>query len=59
MRREVDELVSAAPLTVRNNKQGGINGQPVHFAFSDDQTRPQVSVQLATARSPMIITSVY
>lgn len=28
------------------NKQGGINGQPVHFAFHDDQTNPQVSVQL-------------
>ena len=29
------------------NKHGGINGTPVHFAFIDDQTNPQVSVQLA------------
>jgi branched-chain amino acid transport system substrate-binding protein len=28
------------------NKQGGINGQPVRFVFHDDQTNPQVSVQL-------------
>lgn len=28
------------------NKQGGIHGRPVHFAFFDDQTLPQVAVQL-------------
>jgi branched-chain amino acid transport system substrate-binding protein len=28
------------------NKSGGINGRPVHFAVQDDQTNPQVAVQL-------------
>jgi branched-chain amino acid transport system substrate-binding protein len=30
------------------NKGGGINGTPIHFVFSDDQTSPQVAVQLAS-----------
>jgi branched-chain amino acid transport system substrate-binding protein len=30
------------------NSQGGINGQPVHFTFYDDQTNPAVSVQLTS-----------
>jgi branched-chain amino acid transport system substrate-binding protein len=29
------------------NKQGGINGQPVHFDIHDDQSQPAVAVQLA------------
>ncbi|HXF33926.1 MAG TPA: ABC transporter substrate-binding protein, partial [Candidatus Acidoferrales bacterium] len=29
------------------NKQGGIKGRPVRFVFYDDQTNPQLSVQLA------------
>jgi branched-chain amino acid transport system substrate-binding protein len=28
------------------NKQGGINGRPVHFAMYDDESSPQLSVQL-------------
>lgn len=28
------------------NKEGGIKGRPVHFVFKDDQTQPQVAVQL-------------
>jgi branched-chain amino acid transport system substrate-binding protein len=28
------------------NQQGGIKGQPVEFAFQDDQTNPQVAVQI-------------
>lgn len=28
------------------NKAGGINGRPVHFVIQDDQTSPQVAVQL-------------
>jgi branched-chain amino acid transport system substrate-binding protein len=28
------------------NKQGGIKGRPIHFVFYDDQTNPQLSVQL-------------
>ena len=30
------------------NRQGGINGATVHFAVLDDQSSPQVAVQLAT-----------
>src|SRR5579862_6868797 len=29
------------------NKQGGIRGRPIHFIFQDDQSTPQVAVQLA------------
>ena len=29
------------------NESGGIKGRPVHFVFHDDQTSPQVAVQLA------------
>jgi branched-chain amino acid transport system substrate-binding protein len=28
------------------NKQGGINGRPIHFVVQDDQTNPQVAVEL-------------
>src|SRR5579863_7434972 len=28
------------------NKSGGINGRPIHFAVVDDQSSPQVAVQL-------------
>jgi branched-chain amino acid transport system substrate-binding protein len=31
------------------NKAGGINGRPIHFVFADDQSNPQVTVQLANA----------
>jgi len=30
------------------NKQGGINGRPVHFVFTDDQSTPQLGLQLLT-----------
>ena len=30
------------------NKQGGINGRPVHFVYSDDQSTPQLGLQLLT-----------
>lgn len=30
------------------NRSGGIRGVPVHFAFLDDQSSPQVAVQLTT-----------
>jgi len=29
------------------NQQGGINGTPIHYVFNDDQSSPQVAVQLA------------
>jgi branched-chain amino acid transport system substrate-binding protein len=28
------------------NREGGINGRPIHFVLNDDQTNPQVAVQL-------------
>jgi branched-chain amino acid transport system substrate-binding protein len=31
------------------NKAGGVNGRPVHFVIADDQSSPQVDVQLASA----------
>jgi branched-chain amino acid transport system substrate-binding protein len=31
------------------NKAGGIGGRPVHFVVADDQSSPQVDVQLASA----------
>ncbi|HEX2566956.1 MAG TPA: ABC transporter substrate-binding protein [Burkholderiales bacterium] len=40
------------------NKSGGINGQPVEFTFYDDQSSPQVAVQLGSqlkAKNPAVI----
>jgi branched-chain amino acid transport system substrate-binding protein len=40
------------------NADGGINGRPVHFVFSDDQSSPQVAVQIVTqliASNPPVI----
>ena len=40
------------------NKDGGINGQPVHFNELDDQTSPAVAVQLANgviAKHPAVL----
>ncbi len=31
------------------NKQGGVNARPIHFDIADDQSNPQVAVQLANA----------
>ena len=43
------------------NEKGGIRGRPIHFVFQDDQTSPQVGVQLAgqviARRVPLIIGS--
>jgi branched-chain amino acid transport system substrate-binding protein len=35
-------------LEALTNKQGGIRGRPVHFAFLDDGSNPQTTVQLAS-----------
>lgn len=40
------------------NRDGGLHGKPVHFVFHDDQTSPQVAVQLTTellANHPPVI----
>jgi len=42
------------------NESGGIRGRPLEFLFQDDETNPQVDVQLATAmlaKKPAIIGS--
>ena len=43
------------------NQQGGVEGRPVHYAFNDDQSSPQVAVQLANQiaaqRPPVILGS--
>ncbi len=39
-------------------RQGGINGQPVHFQIYDDESQPQVAVQLANtllAQHPLAV----
>ena len=43
---EAESLRTLEPLV---NKNGGINGQPVHFNIQDDQSQPAVAVQLANA----------
>jgi branched-chain amino acid transport system substrate-binding protein len=43
------EAASLRTLEVLINKGGGINGQPVAFTISDDQSQPAVAVQLANA----------
>lgn len=44
-----DEQAALRLLETIVNKGGGINGQPIHFVFYDDQSQPQVAVQLANA----------
>jgi len=44
-KQDVDTLAAVERLV---NKQGGVNGTPIHFTFHDDQTNPQISVQIAT-----------
>ena len=43
------------------NAEGGIRGTPLHFNFQDDQSSPQVAVQLAskirTHKSPIVLGS--
>lgn len=41
------------------NRGGGINGRPIHFVISDDQSSPEISVQLLNAaigaKVPLVI----
>ncbi len=45
------------------NRTGGIHGMPVHFSFADDQSSPQLAVQLAAAtlatNPPVMLGSTY
>jgi len=49
---------SLQALEANVNKGGGIQGRPLHFVFHDDQTSPQVAVQLANgivAQHPAVL----
>ena len=41
-----DEQQALRLLETVINKDGGINGQPIHFVIQDDQSQPQIAVQL-------------
>jgi branched-chain amino acid transport system substrate-binding protein len=41
------QMKALQQLEIVTNNSGGIKGRPVHFNFLDDQTNPQVTVQLA------------
>jgi branched-chain amino acid transport system substrate-binding protein len=43
------EAASLRTLEPLVNKNGGIDGQPIHFNIHDDQSQPAVAVQLANA----------
>jgi branched-chain amino acid transport system substrate-binding protein len=54
-KQEHDALQIAEPAI---NASGGIHGRPVHFIYHDDQTNPQLAVQLSTeiiAKQPPLI----
>ena len=42
-----EEMLGAFEASI--NKAGGIKGRPIHFVYADDQTMPQVAVQIASA----------
>lgn len=44
-----DQRASYTALEALENKKGGIKGRPIRFVFHDDQTNPQVAVQLISA----------
>jgi branched-chain amino acid transport system substrate-binding protein len=44
-----NEQTALAVVEQNVNKTGGVAGRPVHFAIADDQSSPQVDVQLASA----------
>ncbi len=43
------EAATLALLEAYENKLGGINGRPIKFVIVDDQSNPQVAVQLTNA----------
>lgn len=40
------DVLTLGQLEKMVNREGGIRGRPIHFEFLDDQTNPQVTVQL-------------
>ena len=51
--------VSLRLIEARTNKSGGINGRPLKFIINDDQTNPQIAVQLfngyIASKAPIIL----
>ncbi len=51
--------VSLRLIEAMTNRQGGIKGRPLKFVISDDQTNPQIAVQLfngfITSKAPIVI----
>jgi branched-chain amino acid transport system substrate-binding protein len=43
------EAATLGALQDRVNRTGGIGGRPIHFAIQDDQSSPQIAVQLTNA----------
>jgi branched-chain amino acid transport system substrate-binding protein len=43
------EAKSLEAIELLTNESGGINGRPVHFVVADDQSSPQLAVQLTNA----------
>jgi branched-chain amino acid transport system substrate-binding protein len=58
-----DEQTALRLLETVVNKDGGIRGRPIHFVIQDDQSQPQIAVQLANATMaknvPVIIGPTY
>jgi branched-chain amino acid transport system substrate-binding protein len=53
-----DEAVALGLEEKAINAAGGINGQPVRFAIQDDQTNPQIALQLTTQilqKHPLVV----
>jgi branched-chain amino acid transport system substrate-binding protein len=58
-----DQQASLETIEALVNKQGGINGRPIHFVIEDDQSQPAIAVQVAntiTAKGvPLILGPTY
>jgi branched-chain amino acid transport system substrate-binding protein len=52
------EALTLSAVESRVNKSGGIQGRPIHFAIVDDQSSPQIAVQLTNAilaKNPTVV----
>ena len=56
-----EQAQALAALEKTENAKGGINGRPIHFVLQDDQSNPQISVQLTNGiigkRVPVVLGS--
>ena len=55
----VSEAKAISAIEALTNRSGGIKGRPVHFVIADDQSNPQVAVQLVNGliakQAPVIV----